>query len=232
MDLNKENCTVVAKHLTKRMENLLSANSEDELIGRKPEDVVLLGNIKAGQTIESIVDKDDFEVDNDYKSVPSIGMNFHTNIETSKITLKLYGKLYYRISPTFDDNLKYLLKKYGRKERKKFSTPNELMDYFDNIRKKDPNFTYPIERIMYLYKSISLEDFIPSIELDISNDTNFKYTLEVSNKVIEEKLREKCCLLFNESINVKNSNKSLRDFLDKREYELLISRKVERERPD
>lgn len=232
MDLNKDNCTIVAKEITNRLESILSGNSETDLIGKKPEDVVLLGSIKAGQTIESMVEKNEFEVANDYKSAPSIGINFHTKTDTGKIILKLYGKFYYRICPTYKENLDYLLKKHGRNFRKEFSTADELIQFYDEKQKMDPNFSYPIEKIMYLYKSVSLEKCIPPLELDISNDINCRYTVELANKMIESKLSELSFSLADKSVNVKNSNKTLKDFLNEKEYNLLINKKVEKSKPD
>lgn len=230
--MDKQNCTVVAKEITNKLENLLSGNIDEVLLGKKPEEVVLLGSIKAGQTSESIVDDSKFNVEDDFKSAPMIGINFHKSKAKNLIKIKLYGKFYYRVKPTYSENVKYLLDIYSNQYGIEFSSSNALVSYIKEQCNQDSEFIIPTEKIMYKYKSICIEDFIDDLEINYTNINDVKYTLEILNSTIQEKINCKIDSIREESVNIKNSNSSILTLLDEVEYSKLLQKKTELSVPD
>lgn len=225
--MEKENCTLVAKEITSKLENLLSGNSEEMLFGKKPEDVVLLGNIVAGQVSTSLLEDNEFSVENSYKSAPSIGVNFHKIKTENIIKILISGKFYYRVIPTYEENLRFLLDKYSHEYKRHFNAANELINYIKEEVNNKQDFIIPNEKIMYLFKAINLEEFLNPVEIDYATPDSLKYTLELANNNINEILQTKIEGIKNESVNFKNSNTSILDLLNENEYLKLVSRKVE-----
>ena len=175
MSINKLNYTIVAQELIKELTNNITGNNEDWLFGKVPSKHVMIGMIDGGQKEESVLVGDESESDR-RETIPSIGLRFYIDNNSKEIVIKLQGKLFYRIKPSYDDEVKFLLDKYTKKTGINFETVDELLSYIDDC-KKTPEFAEPKEGIVNFYKSINLSqlgEFVLNIA-DFNNSLNEIY---------------------------------------------------------
>lgn len=179
MKINKNDYTIIAKELTKELIDKITGNDEEWLFGKIPSKNVMIGMIDGASMEESILKNDDSS-NNRFETIPSIGLRFRVSKNCSDISIILKGKLFYRTRPSFEEQQRFILEKYSKKEDKIFLSPDELIKYLEE-KKKDIQYIEEKEQLVNIYKSINLESL-----------GEFRYKpgddLDLLNKQIEEQL--------------------------------------------
>lgn len=222
----KSDYTIVAQELTRKYVDFISGRDEHALIGHKPSEIAMIGMIKAEQVSTSLTSNNLFDATG-YESVPSVGLTFHVLKDTNKLNIKLRGQLYYRVKPNYSQQEQYLLKKYSKKEKVHFYTVKDLLDYYDE-RNQRTGENYPNEDLMYLYKCIYLNQVLENYTLDLND---LEHSLEVINNEVSYKLKDACDIVFEKSISVKNTGRSLNKILNENEFNIMVNANVVNIRP-
>ena len=179
MKINKNDYTIIAKELTKELIDKITGNDEEWLFGKIPSKNVMIGMIDGASMEESILKNDDSS-NNRFETIPSIGLRFRVSKNCPDILITLKGKLFYRTRPSFEEQQRFILEKYSKKEDKIFHSPDELINYLEE-KKKDIQYIEEKEQLVNIYKSINLESL-----------GEFRYKpgddLDLLNKQIEEQL--------------------------------------------
>ncbi len=217
MNINKKNYTIVAKSLAKELIDDITGDNEDWLFGKKPSESVMIGKIDGGQQESSVLKGED--IDNQWlNSIPSIGLRFKVEKNCNSITFSLKGKLFYRVAPTYDDQCRYLVDRFSKKENTKFNSINEIEDFYET-KKAEGEFTEPKASIVYIYKSIKLAD-LGEFTYDLSNWEN---SIDNINQIINDKLKSIINNIKNDSVFIKKGERSISTFYKKQSFEAFLN---------
>ena len=174
-DREKLNHQVVCEYLVDKYIDRISGNEKEILIGKTPQETVLVGMLKPYNKINI-----NHKNESVYESIPSISVIFNLKPnEDAKIKIQVTGSFYYSIKPTFEDEINYLLKKYSIKYKKDFKEISDLKNYL-----KEQNEIIKDE-VIVKYKRIKLSDIIEPIEINLHEINNSKIN-DIINKKINE----------------------------------------------
>lgn len=214
---DKLNHTIVAEKITSKLIDVISGRDEKSLIGQKPSEIVMLGMIKAGKDMNLVMDSTINDVV-DFKSISSIGVTVRYSKGTSKINISIKGNFYYRTKPSYEQQIEYLLSEYSKKYKCDIKTVNELKDIIET-NKSSYDFVYPNCSVMNYYRTIKLEECIPSFEFDLFN---VEKSTEQFNEFVNEKLKEKIVEIQNASYSIPNDERAIDTFLSMPKYNMFL----------
>ena len=157
MKINKQNCTIVAESLKDELIRDITGSNEEWLFGKTPSEHVMIGMIDGAQQEASILKGEEVD-DKKFKTIPAIGLRFRVPKETTKVQLILKGKLFFRIRPTYEQELKYLISQLNGKENSTIKTKEDILNFIEEYKKNNEG-AEPKEYIVQVNKSISLHDF-------------------------------------------------------------------------
>ena len=175
MDREKHNSTVVAKAALHELLSEINGENEEWLFGKIPSENVMIGMIDSVEQEDNYVE-DDVENNGMYKSIPSIGMRFRVPNNQQKIIISLKGKLFYRIRPTFEQQVKFLIEKYNGADGLLIKTKEELVSFIE----KNPEGK--IDTIVRTNKSIDLST-LGSFVFDLLENDADKIELALRQKL-------------------------------------------------
>lgn len=213
MNIDNKDYTLVAQNLAHELISDITGENEEWLFGKIPSENVMIGMIDGAKKESSILKGDD--VDNKrLESIPSIGLRFKIDKNSDHFEFSLKGKLFYRVIPTYEQQCRYLLEKYSKKEGKNFVTISDLKEFLEN-RGRDETEK---EKIAYVYKSISLPKF-GDFSVNISNCNE---SIKLINEEIANKIQEEIDLIRNESCGIKNVSRKISTFFNEDSYNNLL----------
>lgn len=189
MNINKKNYTIVAEQLINELKDNITGNNEEWLFGKKPSEHVMIGMIDGGFQGEESFLKGISQTTDRRETIPSLGLRVRLKKEANEISIRLQGKLFYRVKSSFENQTKFLLERYTKKTGINFTKRDDLIKYIEDC-KSNQDYVEPKEGIVYIHKSINLADFGEFI-LNIDNfensikDINF-YLSEIISKKIDE----------------------------------------------
>ena len=213
MKINKNDCTLVAESLKDELIQDITGNNEEWLFGKVPSENVMIGMIDGAMQESSILKGEEVD-DKKFKTIPSIGLRFRVPKETNSIKIKINGKLFYRIKPTFTQQLKFLLSQFNGKEGLNVSSKQELLQCIENIKKENKD-AEPRESIVQVNESIMLNDF-GLFDFDINDD---KKSTENINAQLSKKIADAIDLIRTKSVGYKNTKLLVSELLDESRYD-------------
>lgn len=217
MSINKNDYTIVAKELVTELIRDITGENEEWLFGKVPSEHVMIGMIDGSAKESSIIKGE--EVDNQrFESIPSLGMRFRVDKGTRNVNITLKGKLFYRTTPTYDEQVKFLCEKYTKKSGSKIGSIEQLKQYI-NDQAKMPEFIEPKEGIVYSYKSINLSE-IGSFTYDLENWEN---SLKSINADISERLNSKIDQIRDVSVYIKRVDRKISSYFNESSFELILN---------
>lgn len=215
MNTNK-NYTIVAKKLIQELTEKITGNDEEWLFGKIPSKHVMIGMIDGGQKEESFLMGKDVN-DDRRETIPSIGLRFRLQKEISKIKIQLQGKFFFRIEPSFDEQVKYMLDTYSKKEGINFNDIDCLLKYLES-NKENPEYIEPKEGIANIYKSVNLSD-LGEFSLNIDD---FENSVKQLNSYLSQKLDSLIDGISDISIGCKKVERPISSLLDKNKYDAIL----------
>lgn len=225
MSTNK-NYTIVAKKLIQELTEKITGNDEEWLFGKIPSKHVMIGMIDGGQKEESFLKGEDVN-DDRRETIPSIGLRFRLQKEISKIKIQLQGKFFFRIEPSFDEQVKYMLDTYSKKEGINFNDIDCLLKYLES-NKENPEYIEPKEGIVNIYKSVNLSD-LGEFSLNIDD---FENSVKQLNSYLSQKLNSLIDGISDISIGCKKVEKPISSLLDRNKYDVTLKAAVFKVKPN
>ena len=225
-DINKKDYTLVAESIVDELIKDITGENEDWLFGKIPSKNVMIGMIDGDKKENSILKGEN--VDNQrFEFIPSLGLRFRVAKNTNELTIKLRGKLFYRVLPTYDDQIKYLVNIYSKMYSSDIHDLDSLKDYITKMS-SDPNFIEPKESIAPVYKSIRLEDLGEFVlKLD-----NIKTNTEELNREITNRLDEKIEEIYPNSIGCPEVGRNVSKYFTKTGFESILNAIVNNSKPN
>ena len=216
-NVNKSDAQLVAKELVENLRREITGEDEEWLFGRKPSESVMIGMIGCSNEESSVLRGE--AVDNQrFESIPSIGLRARF-IGTANISIGLKGRLFYRVRPTYEEQVIYLVKKYSKLLQDDSIVDAESLKAHLAKKHADPNYQEPKEKLVYRYKSIQL----PSLGLfDLCTD-NFEDSKTAINEQISKALVEKIDSIRAESILTKEPLHPISDYLDETSFQKILT---------
>ena len=214
MKNNKENYTLVAKELAKELINDISGENEEWLFGEVPSKNIMIGMIDSRDGDSGSLLGDRVKEDSLFKSVPSLGVRFRLDKDTRSVFIKLKGKLFYRVRPTFEQQVKYSITSFNNKYNQTIKTCDELIEFIDR-KIKEEEFIEPPEQIVQINKSFNLEEF-GEFELDIFD---IQDCVKSINDSIKRKVENVVDGISGESVRYKSANFKTRELLMKDRFD-------------
>ena len=173
------NSIIVAKTVLNQLLQNITGDNEDWLLGKVPSKSVMIGMIDSYSEDKGFLD-DDVENNRMYKSIPSIGLRFKVSKEQKVASIQLKGKLFYRIRPTFKQQLDFLICKYSNSEGINFHSKDELASYINNHPEGK------IDRILRINKSVALSELGTfNFELNNAEESMFQVNKSLKNKLLK-----------------------------------------------
>jgi len=213
MKINKQNCTIVAESLKDELIRDITGSNEDWLFGKVPSEHVMIGMIDGAQQEASILKGEEVD-DKKFKTIPAIGLRFRIPKETTKVQLKLKGKLFYRIRPTYEQQLKYLISQLNGKENLVIKTKEDVLNFVDNYKLNNDG-AEPKEYIVQVNKSISLRDF-GYFTIDINDIENCSNQL---NEQLSKNINDIIDSIRTTSVGYKKLQLPISELLDETRFE-------------
>ena len=199
---------VVANTVLNQLLQNITGGNEDWLFGKVPSKSVMIGMIDSYSEEKGFLDED-VENNRMYKSIPSIGLRFKLLKEQKTISVQLKGKLFYRIRPTFKQQIDFLIEKYNNSDGLNIKNKDELNNYI----KDHPEGK--IDRIVRINKSIVLSD-LGTFTLEL---TNLDDNLVQLNKSLKRELLSVIDKIKTESVIFNESTFPATKLLDEQNYE-------------
>lgn len=218
MKINKKDFTLVAEKLRDELLSNITGENEEWLFGKIPSQHVMVGMISASVKDSAIL-KGEIVDNQRFESIPSIGMRFHLDKKAQIIRVYLKGKLFYRIAPSFDEQIKFFVEKYS-KEDSSITNYATLLEYLKN-KSTDPDFIEPREELVFIYKSINLED-LGLFEIQI----NDRAAQDLVNDQIKTRLLSKVEEIRALSVVGKAVKRPITELLDKDRFNAILNSSI------
>lgn len=195
---------ILAEFIAKKYEDRISGKDlANRIIGENPKEHVMTGLLAEDRVEKTFDGKYKENEETKYESVPSIGIKFNiSKRENAKIKIVPKGLLFYAVKPTYEEVVNYFLEKESAKDKKKYTSINELAEIYE-----DENISIPLA-----YEKIELEK-------EFSN--GFIIDIHPQNEVIKlkRKIQDGLDKIINEKINkikiIKETSFKYKDLLKK-----------------
>lgn len=220
MNIEKSDYTIVAQYLVKELVADITGENEEWLFGKKPSENVMIGMIGSDVQEASIIKGED--VDNQqFKSIPSIGMRFRIPKTIDQVSFSIKGKLFYRMIPSYEDEVRFLTEKYSKSTNGAIRTTEELKKHFTSLEEVAPE-SVPKESLVLVYKSINLES-LGTYELKLNS---LAESLKAVNSKISADISHRVDSIRDVSIAGKDISRPITTLLDKGMFKSVLESSV------
>ena len=223
MSINKKNFTIVAKNLLNELLLDISGENEDWLFGKKPSEHVMVGMID-GERKESSIIRGEMVDNQRFDSIPSLGLRFKVDNNTNSVSFSMKGKLFYRVLPSYEEQILFLKIESSKRENIEFKDFNEVIDYYTKL-KNNPEYVEPKYSIVYKYKSVNL-DSLGSFNLDVTDITN---SVDSINNLIAVKINSIIDRIRYESVSIKKVNRFISSYFTEAKFSNILNAALEAE---